>query len=131
MVWVSLGKPAHDVPPFPEWDRPEYRKLLCGPYPVNASGPRIVENFDVGHFPFVHENILGTRERLEIEEYEAEIGPDGVVAPSVRVYQPDPYGTGRRRHRLVHLPRAPSAHRVPGEGIEWTALLDPADDPAP
>ena len=73
----------------------EYRKLLCGPYPVKASGPRIVENFlDVGHFPFVHENILGTRERPEIEEYEAEIGPDGVVAPSVRVYQPDPYGTG-------------------------------------
>ena len=34
------------------------------------------------------------RERPEIEEYEAEIGPDGVVAPSVRVYQPDPYGTG-------------------------------------
>ncbi|HZO26875.1 MAG TPA: aromatic ring-hydroxylating dioxygenase subunit alpha [Chloroflexota bacterium] len=95
MIWVSLGEPAQDVPAFPEWDRTEYRKLLCGPYPVNASGPRIVENFlDVGHFPFVHENILGTRERPEIEEYEAEIGPEGVVAPSVRVYQPDPYGTG-------------------------------------
>jgi phenylpropionate dioxygenase-like ring-hydroxylating dioxygenase large terminal subunit len=94
-VWVSLGTPGTDVPPFPEWDEPAYRKMVCGPYPVNASGPRIVENFlDVGHFPFVHENILGSRERPEIAEYEAEIGPDGVEARSVRLYQPDPYGTG-------------------------------------
>ncbi|MFN8633487.1 MAG: aromatic ring-hydroxylating dioxygenase subunit alpha [Chloroflexota bacterium] len=95
LVWVSLGDPRLGVPPFPEWDVPEYRTMLCGPYAVNASGPRIVENFlDVGHFPFVHENILGTRERPEIEEYEAEITPEGVEARSVRVYQPDPYGTG-------------------------------------
>jgi phenylpropionate dioxygenase-like ring-hydroxylating dioxygenase large terminal subunit len=95
LIWVSLGNPPADVPPFPEWDDPSYRTMLCGPYLVNASGPRIVENFlDVGHFPFVHENILGTRERPEIGDYEAEILPDGVEARSVRLYQPDPYGTG-------------------------------------
>ena len=106
--------------------------MLCGPYPVNASGPRIVENFlDVGHFPFVHENILGTRERPEIEDYEAEILPEGVEARSVRLYQPDPYGTGRRRHGLVHLPRAEAAHGVPGEGVRRAALLAAADDHAP
>ena len=96
LVWVSLGEPQHDVPQFPEWDDPGYRKIFCGPYQVNASGPRIIENFlDVGHFPFVHENILGVRDRPEIEDYEAEIGPEGVVAQGVRVYQPDPYGTGQ------------------------------------
>jgi phenylpropionate dioxygenase-like ring-hydroxylating dioxygenase large terminal subunit len=95
LVWVTLGSPMHDIPPFPEWDEPAYRTMLCGPYHVNASGPRIVENFlDVGHFPFVHEHILGTRERPEIDDYEAEILPEGVEARSVRVYQPDPYGTG-------------------------------------
>jgi len=95
MVWVTLGSPALDVPPFPEWDDASYRKMVCGPYLVNASGPRIVENFlDVGHFPFVHENILGSRERPEMDDYEAEILPDGVEARSVRLYQPDPYGTG-------------------------------------
>ena len=96
LVWVSLGQPAHDVPPFPEWADPTFRKILCGPYQIKAGGPRIIENFlDVGHFPFVHENILGVRERPEIEEYEADIGPGGVIARGVRVYQPDPYGTGR------------------------------------
>jgi phenylpropionate dioxygenase-like ring-hydroxylating dioxygenase large terminal subunit len=95
MIWVSLGQPAHDIPPFPEWDKSEYRKIFCGPYPVNASGPRIVENFlDVGHFPFVHEGILGVKDRPEIEDYESEIGPEGVISKGVRVYQPDPYGTG-------------------------------------
>jgi phenylpropionate dioxygenase-like ring-hydroxylating dioxygenase large terminal subunit len=96
LVWVCLGTPARDLPPFPEWGDPSYRKILCGPYVMAASGPRIVENFlDVGHFPFVHEGILGVRERPEIADYEATIGPDGVVARGVRVYQPDPYGTGQ------------------------------------
>jgi phenylpropionate dioxygenase-like ring-hydroxylating dioxygenase large terminal subunit len=54
-----------------------------------------VENFlDVAHFPFVHEGTLGVRSRPEIADYEAEIGPEGVIARNVRVYQPDPYGTG-------------------------------------
>ncbi len=96
LVWVSLGEPTHDLPSFPEWDKDEYRKLLCGPYPVQASGPRIVENFlDIAHFPFVHEGILGDQAHPEIEDYEAQIDPEGVIATGVRVYQPDPYGTGQ------------------------------------
>src|SRR5688572_19959048 len=80
MLWVCLGEPAQDVPPFPEWVDASYRKIFCGPYAVAANGPRLVENFlDVGHFPFVHEGILGVRARPEIEDYEAEIGPEGVV----------------------------------------------------
>ena len=60
LVWVSLGEPTQDIPPFPEWENAAYRKILCGPYRIQANGPRIVENFlDVGHFPFVHEGILG------------------------------------------------------------------------
>ena len=96
MIWVCLGEPAQGLPPFPEWDDASYRKIFCGPYTVAANGPRLVENFlDVGHFPFVHEGILGVRTRPEIEDYEAEIGPEGVVARGVRIFQPDPYGTGQ------------------------------------
>jgi phenylpropionate dioxygenase-like ring-hydroxylating dioxygenase large terminal subunit len=97
IVWVSLGTPKSPQPwvPFPEWEDQNYRKILCGPYHVNASGPRIIENFlDVGHFPFVHEGVLGVRERPEINDYEAEITPHGVVAEGVKVFQPNPYGTG-------------------------------------
>jgi phenylpropionate dioxygenase-like ring-hydroxylating dioxygenase large terminal subunit len=96
LVWVSLGEPAQDPPPFPEWQDEGFRKLLCGPYAVAASGPRIVENFlDVAHFPFVHENILGTPDRPEIADHQAVIGDAGVEATGVRVWQPDPYGTGQ------------------------------------
>ena len=71
LVWVSLGQPAQDPPPFPEWRDEGFRKLLCGPYPVDASGPRIVENFlDVAHFPFVHENVLGTPDRPEVADHQ-------------------------------------------------------------
>jgi phenylpropionate dioxygenase-like ring-hydroxylating dioxygenase large terminal subunit len=96
LIWVSLGEPAADVPPFPEWEDESFRKLLCGPYPVEASGPRIVENFlDVAHFPYVHENVLGVPERPEIADYEVTVGEQGVEATGVRVWQPDPYGTGQ------------------------------------
>jgi phenylpropionate dioxygenase-like ring-hydroxylating dioxygenase large terminal subunit len=96
IVWVTLGSGAHDIPRFDLLDDPQHHVLMSGPYRVRASGPRIVENFlDVGHFPFVHEGILGDRSRPEIEDYEATIGPDGVLATGVKVFQPDPYATGK------------------------------------
>lgn len=95
LLWVCLGQPQNGISPFPEWHNNAYRKILCGPYKLKASGPRIVENFlDIGHFPFVHEGILGDKERPEIENYESEITAEGVVSKGVKVYQPDPYGTG-------------------------------------
>ena len=96
LVWASLGEPQHDVGCFPEWDDASYRKILCGPYRVKASGPRIVENFlDVAHFAFVHEGILGDAAHPEIMDYEAEITHEGVVAKGVRVYQPNGLGDGK------------------------------------
>jgi phenylpropionate dioxygenase-like ring-hydroxylating dioxygenase large terminal subunit len=96
LVWVSLGEPARGMSPFPEWDDPGFRKLRCGPYLVEASGPRIVENFlDVAHFPYVHENVLGVPARPEIADYETIVSEGGVEARGVRVWQPDPYGTGQ------------------------------------
>jgi len=95
LIWVCLGEPTTAIPDFPEWENSAYRKILCGPYKITASGPRVVENFlDIGHFPFVHEGTLGVPTHPEIEEYTAEIRPEGVESKGVRVYQPDPYGTG-------------------------------------
>ncbi len=96
LVWVSLGEPAHDIPVFPEWDDASYRKILCGPYRFKAAGPRTIENFlDVAHFPFVHEGFLGDSQRPEIGDYEAGIGPDGVTAEGISVWQPNPDGSGQ------------------------------------
>jgi phenylpropionate dioxygenase-like ring-hydroxylating dioxygenase large terminal subunit len=96
LVWVSLGVPAADVPNFPEWDDAEYRKILCGPYHYNASGTRAIENaLDVAHFPYVHEGLLGARDYTEIQDYEVETTADGVVAKDIKVWQPNPDGTGK------------------------------------
>jgi len=96
LIWVSLGQPAHDVPPFAQWDDERYRKILCGPYRFRAAGTRAIENFlDVAHFPFVHEGFLGDPQFPEIGEYEAHIGPEGVVAENISVWQPNPDGSGQ------------------------------------
>jgi phenylpropionate dioxygenase-like ring-hydroxylating dioxygenase large terminal subunit len=95
VVWVTLGDGASSIPSFELMDAGGHQMLMAGPYRVKASGPRVVENFlDVGHFPFVHEGILGDRSRPEIADYEANVTADGVLATGVKVFQPDPYGTG-------------------------------------
>jgi phenylpropionate dioxygenase-like ring-hydroxylating dioxygenase large terminal subunit len=96
LIWVSLGQPEHDIPPFPEENRQGYRYVLSGPFgPVNATAARIIENFlDVAHLPFVHAGILGDPSQAEIADYQVETGPEGIVAKDVIIYQPNPIGTG-------------------------------------
>ena len=95
LIWTCLGEPGPDVPAFEEWDDKSFRKVSCGPYRYRASGTRAVENFlDVAHLPFVHEGILGERAHAEIQDYEVQQTQDGIVARNVRIWQPDPDGTG-------------------------------------
>jgi phenylpropionate dioxygenase-like ring-hydroxylating dioxygenase large terminal subunit len=96
LVWASLGSPPGDVPRFAEWEDRAYRKIFCGPYPYRASATRAIENFlDVAHFPFVHAGLLGDAAHAEIEDYQVETKSDGIIARDVRVWQPDPDGTGK------------------------------------
>ena len=98
LIWASLGDPERDVPAFPEWEGKSYRKIMCGPYYYRASPTRAVENFlDVAHFPFVHEGLLGDKAHPEIDDYEVESNHEGILATNVRVWQPDPDGTGKGR----------------------------------
>jgi phenylpropionate dioxygenase-like ring-hydroxylating dioxygenase large terminal subunit len=98
-VWVSLGDPTHLPPPFAEWEDESFRKIHCGPYYFRASAPRVIENFlDVAHFPFVHEGYLGDAQHTEISDYEAITNEDGITSENIRVWQPDPDGTGVGKH---------------------------------
>jgi len=95
LVWACLGTPSREVPTFEEWEDPSFRKIPCGPYRYHASAPRAVENFlDVAHLPFVHSGILGEKAHAEIQEFEVEQGEEGIIARNVRIWQPDPDGTG-------------------------------------
>lgn len=94
-IWVCLGEPERDVPCLPEWEVPGFQHVMCGPYEVAAEAPRLVENFlDVTHFPYVHEGYLGDPGHAALEDYTAEITPEGIVTSDIVVWQPDPDGTG-------------------------------------
>ncbi len=94
LVWVCIGTPQRDIPPFPEWDDACYTKVACGPYPFR-SGYRAVENFiDATHFPFVHAGVNGILENPDpIAPYEVIETPAGLASSEVRVTQP--YGDPR------------------------------------
>ena len=44
---------------------------------------------------FVHENILGAGNTRRFTDYKVKTDSTGVTASNVKVYQPDPYGTGQ------------------------------------
>ncbi|WIG58747.1 MAG: Vanillate O-demethylase oxygenase subunit [Ktedonobacterales bacterium] len=121
LLWVCLGEPANDIPPFPEDAQPEFVTAVCEPARhVQAHGPRLVENFlDAAHFPYVHAGVLGDPEHPEIGDFQVRIGPDGVESDPIEVYQPDPFGgTAGLVHYTYHAYRPLTAHfsKSVGEG---------------
>lgn len=97
LVWVSLHPDADvaEIPQFPEWEDDEYRKFLCGAYPVRSSPLRVMENFlDVSHFPFVHDGLLGDRQHPQVSDYQVRQDATGLHLRHLQVWQPDPDGTG-------------------------------------
>ncbi len=92
LVWVRLeGGEASEMalPQFAAESDDRLRKVLCGPYDVAASAPRIVENFlDMSHFGFVHEGWLGSRAATAIDDYRVEATPTGLLATGCKAWQP-------------------------------------------
>ncbi|WP_199620297.1 aromatic ring-hydroxylating dioxygenase subunit alpha [Paenibacillus alkalitolerans] len=98
IVWVCLngdGNADASLPSYPEYDDANYRTVHCGPYYLEASVPRVVENFlDVGHLAFLHEGFLGDPAYPEISDYKVRKLEDRIVSDEIAVYQPDPDGRG-------------------------------------
>jgi phenylpropionate dioxygenase-like ring-hydroxylating dioxygenase large terminal subunit len=97
VVWVAFEEPLLPLPEFPIADSAGFRTLLAGPYRFRAQGPRVIENLlDVAHLGFVHAGLLGDPARGEIEDYTVTPGTtaQGPEAREIRIWQPDPDGTG-------------------------------------
>lgn len=90
LLWVQLLPDAGvPLPAFAAESDAQLRKVLCGPYDVATSAPRIVENFlDMAHFGFVHEGWLGMRDATAIDDYRVESTPTGLLATQCRAWQP-------------------------------------------
>ncbi len=100
MVWVRFAVApsagATDLPTFAFGEDPDFRILQAGPYRFRALGPRVIENFfDVAHLGIVHAGLLGDPERVRMEDYEVAMTELGPEASNIRIWQPDPDGTGR------------------------------------
>lgn len=111
VVWIAMGEPRDPVAEFPIAEEPGFRTVLAGPYRFRAQGPRVIENLlDVAHLGFVHTGLLGDPQRGEVEDYEVIEGnaTRGPEARQIRIWQPDPDGTGTAAlvnyHYWVHGP---------------------------
>ncbi len=107
LIFVCPGHPLQELPHFPEWDLPQYRHFLGGPYHYHSSAFRAIENFfDIAHFPFVHQGLLGDPKHAEVKDYQVIQKTDGMTCRDVRFWQPDPDGTGEGRliQNTYHLP---------------------------
>jgi phenylpropionate dioxygenase-like ring-hydroxylating dioxygenase large terminal subunit len=90
-LWTCLGLPSTDIFSIPEYLEPNRRNVSAGTIGVNVSAPRAIENFlDMGHFPYVHTNILGAEPHTEVKEYDVEIlaDRDEIIATRCRFFQP-------------------------------------------
>ena len=96
MVWINLSKDANDFVNIKEFNESNFNHVASGPYIMNASAPRAIENFlDVAHFPFVHENHLGVKDKPMIDDYDVVSSNKGIHASNVKVFQPNPDGTNK------------------------------------
>jgi len=88
-VWTSLGDPA-PLFEIPEFDEPDRRILNAGTLQVATSAPRCVENFlDMGHFPYVHTDLLGAEPHTEVRDYQVDTDAGGEIwATECIFYQP-------------------------------------------
>jgi phenylpropionate dioxygenase-like ring-hydroxylating dioxygenase large terminal subunit len=89
LIWVRLVAAQSMPPAFDAEHDTRLRKLLCGPYEVASSAPRIVENFlDLAHFGFVHEGLLGDRQHTSLADYRIDTTAHGFIAHGCEAWQP-------------------------------------------
>lgn len=117
-VWLALDPPEQAIPTFLEWENPKALSFHCGPYYINTSAPRILENFvDVAHFPFTHSGFLGDPAFPEVSDYTLTVEEREIVASNIHFYQPNPEGTGEAKSvsYLYKIARPLVAHFRKGE----------------
>lgn len=80
LIWVCMsGEPMFDLPAFSEWDDPDFRVVtLDEDSPTKTAATRmIMGTLDDTHFPWVHEGILGDRDKPEPPDHSVQ--RDGAV----------------------------------------------------
>jgi phenylpropionate dioxygenase-like ring-hydroxylating dioxygenase large terminal subunit len=109
-VWTCLGERPAEIFPIPEYFEEGRRNVSAGTIGVNVSAPRAIENFlDMGHFPYVHTNILGAEPHTEVKEYDVRISTerDEIVATRCRFFQPKASAASTEGGDIEYVYRVP------------------------
>ncbi|MHB1928202.1 MAG: Rieske 2Fe-2S domain-containing protein [Acidimicrobiales bacterium] len=128
LYWVCLGDDPRELVRFPEWAVEPSRDTVCGSRVVDATGPRIVENFlDLAHLPFVHPETLGVSTHATIGPYDVSTSTGEIVATNCEVWQPapgpgTPPGTVHYTYR-VSAPYTATLEKLPGGDLGAFGLL--------
>jgi phenylpropionate dioxygenase-like ring-hydroxylating dioxygenase large terminal subunit len=123
LVWICLGDPRSEVPPFPDHDAPGFKTYLAPPVARRCSAARQVENFvDQAHFAWVHEGILGDRNYPEMPHVDVE-----TVGAELRFgweERPNPvHPLGHLREYRVHIPFTVHLRQLRRGGVECETLF--------
>lgn len=105
LVWVAVAEAVAPIPGFPsdEWENPSFRGFLSATHEWNSSAGRTVENFlDATHFPFVHEGLLGTRDRTVAYDHDVSETDCGLTYFYDEEDPNDAYGTGGQLTRFEY-----------------------------
>ncbi len=72
LIWVSLtDTPVFGIPDFPHLQDPDFRVIACEPYEWECASVRRLENYvDFGHFAWLHDGLLGSRDKPEVGAHE-------------------------------------------------------------
>jgi phenylpropionate dioxygenase-like ring-hydroxylating dioxygenase large terminal subunit len=114
-VWTCLGSPPDELFAIPEFSEPDRRNVHGGTIGVHVSAPRAIENFlDMGHFPYVHTDVLGVEPHTEVAEYDVHIDPEtnDVWATDCIFYQPRASTTSTEGQMSDYLYRVPHPYCV-------------------
>jgi phenylpropionate dioxygenase-like ring-hydroxylating dioxygenase large terminal subunit len=101
LLWVQLAPNDEALQPaslFREHTRhlssAAAKLVICGPYDVATSAPRVIENFlDLSHFGTVHAGWLGDAAHMALEPYTVESHDREAIATGCRVWQPQSQAT--------------------------------------
>lgn len=141
VVWVRLDPSDHAPPSMPkELDDPAHRLIgtFDGYYAANAA--RFIENMlDRSHFPWVHENILGTRDHPEVSDIDIRDIPGGfgylaegrtayeLQLPFTLTYRP--HLTDKAKWQTISFASCPiSSKRLRSFGWVWSNFTEGLSD---
>ena len=121
LYWVCIGPEPRNLPTYDAFSERPGLTVVLGPKPLNACGPRIVENFlDVAHFPYVHADYLGQVPHTEVKDYDVAVVGDELHATNVIAWQPKPGPTATEGGDVAYVygvshPYAAMLTKVPTE----------------